>query len=253
MYIWKCWRDTRGAFISACLILFTVVVFHAAVTLDYASWSPARGPNAHLWSASAATFAELARILVLLSGFSFGACGIGEEFHRGTIHFLLARPRSRGYFVWTGWAVGAAELALLVPLSYLISVQMGIFSLQRDPAWQASTGAVPLKWPEAEAWKMILAMYIMTLVLYSLTYFTTLLMRGARNGMNTAVLVVCGYGGTALLLYRVWQKEMPIIWNMLGELSRPPFAFPIASAAGWLAVALAFPVLSHWIIRRAEV
>ncbi len=253
MYIWKCWRDTRGAFISTCVILFAVVAFHAAVTLDYASWAPARGPSALLWRATAAAIGELVRALVMLTGFAFGACGLGEEFHRGTVPFLLARPRSRGYFVWTGWAMGAAQLALLVPLGYLVSAQFGTRWLQRDAVWQAATSAVPLKWPEAEAWKMILAIYIMALVFYSLTYFTTLLMRGARNGMNTAVLVVCAYFGIAVLLYGVWQKELPVVWRMLGELSRPPFAFPTASAAGWLAVALAFPVLSHWIFRRAEV
>ncbi|MBI3405536.1 MAG: hypothetical protein HY046_08775 [Acidobacteria bacterium] len=249
MYIWKCWRDTRNAFLSACLVLLSLVLTYVFVRVIYGPLDFADRGTAFLWWATAAALADGALVAVGLSAISFGACGIGEEFHRGTIQFLLARPRRRFQFVWTGWAVGAAELALLTPIAYLISRRLGSRAVFSDPIWHGMNKHGP---EEAAAWKTILLFFIVSLLLYSLTYFTTMLMRGGRNGFNLAVLIFTAYFGLYVLLSLVWHEEIPIIFTMFHQLSDEPNSFP-ESALGWALLALAFPVASQLVFERAEV
>ncbi|MBI3405535.1 MAG: ABC transporter permease subunit [Acidobacteria bacterium] len=209
-----------------------------------------RGP-AILWWMTATSLADLAPVAMVLAAFSFGAAGIGEEFHRGTIQFLLARPRRRLHFVWTGWIVGAAELALLVSVAYGISRRFGSQTVFGNFTWRQIHG---ISSPEAAAWKSILLIFIVALLLYSLAYFTTLLMRGGRNGFNLAVGILIVYCAVWDLLHFVWHMEFPFIFTMFEWTFRStgPDSFPV-SAFTYLLVAMIFPFASQWLLERAEV
>jgi hypothetical protein len=53
-----------------------------------------------------------------------GATGIGEEFAHKTAGFLLTKPRSIRYFVWTGWAANAVQFLALTGTVVLVGASI---------------------------------------------------------------------------------------------------------------------------------
>ena len=116
MYFWKCWRETRISFYVFLLIAAVLAVLPWKI-MDYAmSDLGARQFFALAWMIL--VFGSSA--LLSVAGMSLGATGISEEFAHKTAGFLLTKPRSIRYFVWTGWAANAVQFLALTGTMVLV-------------------------------------------------------------------------------------------------------------------------------------
>lgn len=109
MYFWKCWRDTRSFFVVFLIIAAIVMPVAAVVRL-----------GTHLVEDFGTTaFQSTFGLILMAMAFGLGAIGAIHEFAEKMAHFLFTKPRSRAYFVWTGWAVGFAELLAIAAVNFL--------------------------------------------------------------------------------------------------------------------------------------
>jgi ABC-type transport system involved in multi-copper enzyme maturation permease subunit len=96
MYFWKCWRDTRSFFIVFAIIAAVVMPVAAVVCVG----------TGLLENFGAEAFRSTFALIIMFVALALGALCASEEFAGSTIHFLFTKPRTRAYFLWTGWAVG---------------------------------------------------------------------------------------------------------------------------------------------------
>src|SRR5260370_30712979 len=109
MYLWKCWRETRVNFYVFLLIAVTLAVLPWKM-MDSAMGD--LGPK-QFFALAWVILLVASGILLPVAGMSFGATGISEEFAHKTAGFLLTKPRSIGFFVWTAWAANAVQFLTL--------------------------------------------------------------------------------------------------------------------------------------------
>jgi len=76
-----------------------------------------------------------AGLAVYVIGLVAGCGGIGEEVERGSAAFLLARPRSRGYFVWSFWLTGSLEVLAFTLTAMLSSYAVLFYDIRRPGPW----------------------------------------------------------------------------------------------------------------------
>ena len=112
MYLWKCWRDSRAAFLFLTGLLMAFV--SGVVVLSALSYADARGPIQGMSDASRLYFWDMV-ITILIQGaiVLFSSDGRGFCELRGGCRISirhgglpgLTRPRPRRYFIWISWAV----------------------------------------------------------------------------------------------------------------------------------------------------
>lgn len=250
MYAWKCWRDTRSRFILYLSLLVPLCVILAATALLWnpkTGWSLVRGSSQAriAWVGQDVVRVSLffwGAFFTSIASFSLGASGIGEEFRRGSLEFLLTRPRRRSYFVWTGWAVGVCELLIILSLAVLATIGT-LFYL---------TGSV-------YTWRflgVILFLFPGGAVLYGLTYFMTVLLRSSRDALGYSVVLLFMHLLLTVAVRQWWQVDLPSLTDLLGSykwIIDAAVPFPAARVAGWGLIAAAFPVAAQLIFDRAEV
>ena len=246
MYIWKCWYDTRGYFF-AYLALFLLV--------------PAIFPLGHLWTSydgawlrlkpmtpaiaqeisqsTTLMFLSLGIYMGVLAGLSLGAAGLGQEFKNGTLEHLLTRPRSRRYFIWTGWAVGVTELFVMLTLPALVASGYLFLTVGTAYRWEILMLSPMLLIPAA--------------VFYGLVYLLAILLRGSIHAGVAGVGILFLYGLLGIALDYYWQIELPDLSSLFNWVLKDTGEFPALSVAGWTLVALAFPLAAQWVFERAEI
>ena len=116
MYLWKCWRDTRYPVFTFFCGLAVAYLFYLAIIQDWFGWVAARSfdLDRDSWERVAEITLRIAMLLMPLCGFLVGGEALPQEFSGKTLTYLLSRPRTRGYFLWLSWLVGAAQLTLLM-------------------------------------------------------------------------------------------------------------------------------------------
>lgn len=239
MYLWKCWRDLRGTFYPLLGAVLAVGAFGAYVAVDPFGWIAAKPLHLRtVWTASADALLGMMLGLVPWAGLFLGALGVGVEFEKGTADFLLTRPRSRAYYLWTSWGLGAGQVAALVVVSSLLQ-------LARPPGSHRVNDL-------AEFLRMLAGFGTMALVLYGVTYLMTTLARNSRNGISLAILTLGAYGGLVVWLRLWYEVRFPSFMELYSRVYRVGPDFP-AAVAGWLALSLALTLLAQWRIERAEV
>jgi hypothetical protein len=184
MYIWKCWRDSRGRFFLNLILVFVIcalVMVTIAKTESPASFQRG-GPGSgvqNLWmGVGKGLLGGIVSLLILFGALNLGAPGMGEEFKEQTLGFLFTRPRRRSYWVRTCWCVGVCELYVVVSLA-VVGVFGGLTYLTGYVyTWRLLAAIVPL-WAGA-------------IVVYSLTYLLTAIARSSEKGMSfgLGILVV---------------------------------------------------------------
>jgi hypothetical protein len=239
MYLWKCWRDTRSAFLGIVACLLAIGIFGAYVQFDPFGWIAARPESSRLlWHVVCDALGASLMELIAVAGLILGAMGVGVEFERGTADFLLTRPRSRRSFLWTSWCLGAAQILTLVPLALAANW------LTRPDLTAARPGLFP---------RVPLAMCAVALLIYSLTYLMTTLARNSRNGIGLSVAALTGY--TLLHVWLIlWHGiTVPLVWELPQRPDRLDAGVWFGFLLGCLAVCLTLMAATQFRFERAEV
>lgn len=257
MYFWKCWRDLRGRFIVFLTVLPMMVIF-LAVVASIVSVSPAWKSGTHGWKfvRSVRGAGHIANAwdntfrfglegscspLIVLAGLNLGAMGAGQEFEQGTIDFLLTRPRRRRYFIWAGWAFGALELLTIATLTVLAGFATLVYLTGAVYAWKLLGLVVPL--------------FILGAVAFSLTYFLSTLARNTRTGFSLGLGLVLMSVLLPPAIGYWWPIHAPSLTDlfMAGNWAMDARArFPVGSVVGWGVVAVVFGIAAQVFFERAE-
>jgi hypothetical protein len=131
MYFWKCWRDTRSFFIVFLIIAAIVMPVAAVVCVG----------TGLLENFGSEAFRSTFEIITLFAALALGALGASEQFAGSTVHFLFTKPRSRAYFVWTGWVVGCAQL-LAIDIVNLAAGALTLSHYNKNPFHSVMSGSV---------------------------------------------------------------------------------------------------------------
>jgi len=265
-YLWKCWRDTRSTFLIILSAVLVVGAFGVYVAFDPFGWIAAKPVDLQVqWQIAPQALLGTMLLSLPFAGMVLGALGVGTEFERGTADFLLTRPRSRRHLLWTSWALGAAQMALLVLVSNLFRLapvgpgRFGEGSLRnflRPPTVHRSV-TLSHRYPVGSFEDFlgpVLVLCTMALVFYSLTYLMTTLARSGRNGTGLALGVMIAYGSVFATLRNWYDIRIPFFPVDLIQLAFPAFdSASMAIVAGWLAVCVALTLVAQLSFERAEI
>jgi hypothetical protein len=228
MYVWKCWRETRGFFVIAVVIAAAMMPVAAVVTKG-TGLVQEFGPSAVL-----SNFALLGAIAAL----GMGVLGALEKFSDRTAHFLFTKPRSRGYFVWAGWAVGCVELFVIV-LVNLLTGWVTLSHYSKNPFHSALFGSITAP--------QIVENLIFFFYTYSLTYSLTAVLRNGLKGLGASMAIVLGFPLFEIAIRWRWKINLPIPTDRIGTLPMGVSEFV------WIIVALCFVLAGQVVVERAEV
>ncbi|MHB8525622.1 MAG: hypothetical protein ACYDD2_05620 [Candidatus Acidiferrales bacterium] len=241
MYFWKCWRDTRVSFYVFLLIDVTSAAFLCAHA------SQVDLPPKEVFAGAWVILVLASSALLSLSGISFGATGIGEEFAHKTASFLLTKPRSIRYFVWTAWTANAAQFLILTGSMML-------------------AGAAVLSWRyhvqlTGRSLLAFLPGLVMTFLMFGITYLLGVLHKNGRTGFLSTLGVVIAFPMIYLTVEHYWHIHLPSPTDMypigIVELfSHPELASTLPHfwpLVGWSLVALACPFIAQLVLERTEV
>lgn len=242
MYAWKCWRETRVSFYFFLLIGLTV----AALLWKIMDVTVGELPPKQRFAVAWVTLVFVSSAILPLAGISFGATGISEEFAHKTAAFLLTKPRSIRYFVWTAWAANAVQFLALTGIMILV-------------------GASVLSWRYHEpiTVRLLLAFVpglIMILLMFGITYLLGVLHGNGRDGFLSSLGVVIIYPLICVTVENIWHIHLPSPADMypagMGELlSRPELGWALPRLwplVGWSLVALVCPFISQLVLERTE-
>ncbi len=206
MYLWKYWRETRIAFCvslaAIALLLLIVLKGHAVVST----------------SGSGPTIDKLPQVLVVLLivqsvplgflGWIFGSFGVGRDLGEGSGSFVFTRPGSRASFVWRDWGFGMAELVIV---TVLLNVVLGLQIYRIFAA--GFQGGAPLTSPNVSpvlsASLTCFASFLLAGLIFSLTYFSTILVKSSKGTMLAAGALL-GYVILKAVVAHYWPSvELP--------------------------------------------
>jgi ABC-type transport system involved in multi-copper enzyme maturation permease subunit len=190
-----------------------------------------------------------------LVGLILGVTTPTQEFESGTIEYLWTRPRTRARYLWTHWSVCLAELAALAAIPLLLVV--------------LSLGFLSGYWSEWRLWAGVPMFVVATLPILGLTILMTTLRRSASSGQIFTIGISLTYGLLLEVLNGplhlhpsplftggvMWlENYYPHNFSALNGLAMPgQNAFPWGSIGRAIVLAMMFPLLAHYLQRRAEV
>lgn len=227
MYFWKCWRDTRS--------FFLVFLIGAAIVMPVAAVVCMGTGLVEEFGAGA--FQSTFGLILVAVAFGLGGIGAIHEFGDKTAHFLFTKPRSRTYFVWASWAVGAGEL-LTVALVNFLTGWATLAHYSKNPFHSTVFGPATTD--------QIVENVIMALYAYSLTYSLTAVLRNGLKGLGAGMGVVFGLPFLAIAVRWRWHINLPIPAMAIGNLSLT------VSHLMWTCIALLFVFAAQVVIERAE-
>ena len=243
MYFWKCWRETRVSFYVFLFIAVTLAAFLWKI-MDFAMGEL---PPKQLFALAWVILLFASSALLALAGISFGGTGISEEFAHKTASFLLTKPRSIRYFVWTAWAANAVQFLTLAGSMILVGASV--------LSWRYH---VPLG---GRLLLECLPGLIMTFLLFGMTYLLAVLHKNGRDGFLSCLGVVILFPIICLVLEHFWQIHLPSPADMYPVgmsklMSHPELAStlpPFWPLVGWSLAALTCPFIAQMVLERAEV
>lgn len=187
MYLWKCWRDTRGFFLVLAIAAVLIMPCAGAVTGLLQDFGTA---------ALRSTF----MLVGIGAAMALGARAAGQGFAGDTLQFLFTKPRTRAYFLWACWAVGCVEMLAIVAINFAA----GYFTLVRhdvDP-FRASAGGPGISLHEATGG---LALFVLN---YCLVYALTIALRSAEAGLGAGLAIVFGFPAVVMVLRFRWNMDL---------------------------------------------
>jgi hypothetical protein len=188
---------------------------------------------------------------------------IGHHTNRDYEAFLFTRPRSRGYFLWSEWSVGATQLVAGFILA--IGAALAVLLVTQGPVWThlqnafTPTAVNPLDLENMQAvayiasihyWKLAASCIVGALTGYSLLVFLSILFRKKAPAVWLIIgLFVADFaadGRMRSLLPRVFFIYRPA----MGSQVLPPTTLSLLVR---VAVALLLTLAAQWVLERREV
>lgn len=259
MYLWKFWRDTRrGVFIYLVLLVVGAVLWLAGMYKMNRVANITDQPGSVWMLQVGGTFA-FGYLCALVMAFVTGHNSVGDDIGKGTGDFLLTRPRSRGYFVWTAWIAGIAEMAALILTTVFVVFALSV--LMMGAAWRHV--ASPLHFtPLGNGQSGILDMPLMVativltaVVVYSLTYFLSVASRSGQRGILGSIAILFAYSILSAVLKQFAGITLPSV-NLADAASHGSEAWYLAPSIqiiGWMVLSIAFPFAAQMSLDRADI
>lgn len=196
-----------------------------------------------MWHIAAAQgFKGWAVLLALLTGLILGAVGVGDECGRGTVSFLLTRPRRRSRFVWTGFGVAVLEIAILLGSAQFAAFGTISYLSGTIYNWRFAAG--------------VLLFLTATIVICAQTYAMSVVLRSARDGLNFSLALFVLELFVPEIVRYFYRINVPSILDLITDdrwISGEPVHFPLIRLLGWMAVAAVFLLIAQWSFARVEV
>jgi hypothetical protein len=199
MYLWKCWRDTRVVLAASLLCIGALFVFvlRQNLVLD-------RGPFEYLPNIFPVLLGVQAFPLSFVA-WLLGFFGVGRDLGERSGSYLFTRPRSRAYFVWCDWGVG---MAVLLPIVAFLALLFGallrrIIVALGDPLHGSVMIAGSPVTLTFIVWLNFVAAFLLAALVFSLTYFSTVLVKHAKGLI---------YGAGVLVGYIFLEQVVPHYW-----------------------------------------
>ena len=259
MYFWKFWHDTRRAvFIYLGLLLVAAVLWLAGMYRASRGGRISGSPEMQ-WLVIVGIMFALSYLCALVMAFVIGNNNVGSDIGKGTGDFLLTRPRSRRYFVWSGWIAGIAELTALIFTTAVIVFALSV--LATGAVWrkipsplhftinsqgQAGTFDVPL---------MVATVLLTASVIYGLTFFMSVVFRSGQRGVVWSIAILFGYSILSSVLKQFAGITLPSV-NFADLASHTATAWYLAPGiqiVGWTLLSVAFPVAAQLSLDRADI
>lgn len=248
MYLWKYWRDTRiKFFVFLGIFICLQIAFFASLPKAQGHLDPS-----DLSQAFTVTFAVIGTVLLFL-GWILGDESVGADIGRGSGDFLLTRPQSRGSMVWMGWGLSMIETVVLW-LVFFALVVADIASLAARLGLPASVVLSSALSFCAHGLPIMFLTFIVNLgMIFGVTYFIGVVLRSGSKALIGALSLVVGYKILqAILHYRfaVFAPDILLTYPGTHHALASPNAVDFIVRG---AVAIAFPVMAHWLLERAEI
>jgi hypothetical protein len=247
MYLWKCWRDSR---FSVAIFLLPILFMLYGVLRHPGQGGIVNGSHASV-EYLVTRVVSIAGILLLFVAWSIGGDGIGQDVAEDRGAYLLTRPRSKRFFLWTdsGFAFGLmAVLAWGTMLFFEIVVGLGLVGMrERSPLSAIAYLLIPLSG------------LVFAGLIYGVTYLCTVLIPRHNTARVISVAVLIAYSYLHFKAYRTWggmtQYLFPGWWV-------DPFPFQHSSAVAphvWLELAgrviaiLVLMLIAQMVLERREI
>lgn len=259
MYLWKFWRDTRrGVFIYLASLAGGAVLWLLGLHKAMQPGGVSGGPGM-VWMMEVGVTFAFAYFCALVMAFVTGNNNVGSDIGKGTGDFLITRPRSRAYFVWTAWIAGVVELAALIFTTIVVVFATNV--LVTGAVWRQVTS--PLHSAIADKGQsgaldvplMLATIALTAAVVYSLTYFLSVVLRSGQRGVVWSIAILFGYSIGSALLKQFAGITLPSV-NLAEAASHAPTAWylaPTVQIIGWTLLSIAFPVAAQISLDRADI
>jgi hypothetical protein len=260
MYLLKQWRESRiltGLAILGLLLLLYLVI-KGATTADLTNFNDS-GHNHPDFSIVFMPIFYIEAVLISFWGWLIASIGSGKSIGEDSGSFLFTRPRRRAWFLWNDWGFAMAQIAAIIGITNLMVglLLAHIIKLVYGP------GA---SFHYADGRSLILPINMLLIsvgvllcagLIYSLTYFSTIVLKRAMGIMLGAGLLV-GYGVLRLLMYHYYPAvhlpNLTITLFHIREHGQLVLSNNLAiSIAIRTLVMLAFPFAAQLILDRAEI
>jgi len=254
MYLWKYWRESRLV-LGACLVgiaVLLVLICHEHLFLD----AHPRFQNL-LYILPSVLFVQ--SIPVSFVAWLYGSFGVGHDLGEKSGAYIFSRPRSRAFFVWSDWGFGLTQLLVVVTA---LNIALG-YEVHRmllavgDPY----SGGILLSNKTVALTTIIClniaASFLLSALVFSVTYLFTVLARHAKGLM---------LGAFALLLYLLLKDAVKHYWPsiILPDLIPVEFAHTGQEVTGFvkdlglsfsirLAVILLFPLAAQFLLQKRDI
>jgi hypothetical protein len=253
MYLWKCWRDTRVVLAASllCIGVLLALVLRQNLVLDHGPFENLPTILPFLLALQAFPLSFVAWLLAFF--------GIGRDLGERSGSYLFTRPRSRAYFVWCDWGVG---MAVLLPIVAFLALVFGallhrIIVALGDPLHGSvviSGRPVTLAYL---VWLNFVAAFLLAGLVFSLTYFSTVLLKHAKGLI---------YGAGVLVGYLFLEQVVPHYWPgfHLPTLVLREFTQSHRNVTGFsndlgisvairAAIILLFPLATQFVLQKADI
>jgi hypothetical protein len=255
MYLSKQWRESR--YITGLAVLGLLLLLPLAVKGNIIIDVNGHSPDSDQFSGFLAGFFYTEAVWVAFWGWLIASIGIGKNLGEESGAFLFTRPRSRKWFLWNDWGFAMAQLVLII----LLANGMVGFFIGRILVLMHSPGRVGLAHGNSVALISLMALNSVCVLLfsglvYSLTYFSTVMMRRA-SGVIIGAGILVGYlvlRGIIGHYYPSVQLPNPI--PRLFDFTRQGVELSNHLGLSLLvraAIMLAFPVAAQLVLDRAEI